>query len=226
MDFAERIEEVRRRVAQACERSGRCADEVSLVAVSKTIAPERIVEAAGAGIMVFGENRVQEARQKISLCPGHLAWHLIGHLQRNKARIAVELFEMIHSIDSLRLLETVNSICAEKGKSLPVCLEVNVSGERSKSGMAPEELPDVLACSRDLINVDVIGLMTIPPFTEDPEGARPFFRALRELRDRMRESTGFPLDDLSMGMSNDFEIAVEEGSTWIRTGSVLFGPRK
>lgn len=226
MDLADRLNDLYLRVAAACERSGRRADEVSIIAVSKTYGPERIAEAAAAGITVFGENRVQEARQKIPLCAGNLEWHMIGHLQRNKARQAVDLFETIHSIDSLQLLETVDSICAEKGKTMPVNLEVNVSGERSKYGMAPEDVREVLVRSLELMSVEVIGLMTIPPFAEDPGKSRPFFRELRELRNRMRADTGVPLDELSMGMSNDFEIAVEEGATCIRIGSLLFGQRK
>jgi pyridoxal phosphate enzyme (YggS family) len=226
MSFAERWEEVRLRVAAACARSGRAAGDVSILPVSKTCGPDQIAEAAAAGVAAFGENRVQEAVQKIPLCPGHLEWHMIGHLQRNKVRLVVEWFRMIHSIDSLRLLETVDAACGEAGKTIPVCLEVNVSGERSKNGMAPEEVLPALSAAQGLMNVDVVGLMTIPPFTEDPEEARPFFRQLRELRDRARSETGVPLDVLSMGMSRDFEIAVEEGATWIRIGSLLFGSRK
>jgi pyridoxal phosphate enzyme (YggS family) len=150
---------------------------------------------------------------------------MIGHLQRNKVKDAVQLFKMIHSVDSLRLLETINETSKAAGVRMPVCLEVNVSGEGSKFGMKPDELIPVLEYSNKFMNVDVEGLMTIPPFTADPRDARPFFRTLRELRDKCREKTGFSLDQLSMGMSGDFEIAVEEGATWIRLGSVLLGER-
>jgi pyridoxal phosphate enzyme (YggS family) len=174
---------------------------------------------------VFGENRVQEARQKIPQCPGHLEWHMVGHLQTNKVSHAVRLFSMIHSVDSPRLLEAVDRACETAGRVLPVCLEVNVSGERSKFGLKPGEVPAVLERSTRLLNVDVVGLMTIPPFTEDPGDARPFFRRLREQRDVWRAQSGFSLDQLSMGMSHDFEVAIEEGATWIRLGTVLFGRR-
>jgi pyridoxal phosphate enzyme (YggS family) len=177
-------------------------------------------------VTVFGENRIQEARQKIPLCPGHLEWHLVGHLQRNKVRDAISLFHMLHSIDSLRLLETVDRICGDVGKRLPVCLQVNVSGESSKFGMPPEAVEPTLEAAAGFMNVDVEGLMTIPPFTEDPEGARPVFRALRDLRDRTRDRTGVELEALSMGMSNDFDVAIEEGATWIRVGTLLFGERE
>ncbi len=209
----------------ACARAGRDRSEVAMLAVSKRFGPERVREAAEAGLTLFGENRVQEAKQKIPLCPGHLEWHMIGHLQRNKVRDTVQLFEMIHSVDSLRLLETIEEVSERAGRTLPVCLEVNVSGESSKFGMPPEDLPGVLEASTRMMHVDVIGLMTMPPFTEEAEGARPHFARLRELRDACRDGLGFDLPELSMGMSHDFEVAIEEGATWIRLGSVVFGKR-
>lgn len=224
-DLAQRLEQVEARICAACERAGRERDEISLLAVSKTFGPERVREAVDAGLLLFGENRVQEAKQKIPLCPGHVKWHMIGHLQRNKVRDAVRLFEMIHAVDSVRLLETVEEASAQAGRTLPVCLEVNVSGESSKYGMSPGDLPDVLEQSTRMMHVDVVGLMTMPPFTEEAEGARPCFTALRELRDACRERQGFELPELSMGMSHDFEVAIEEGATWIRLGSLLFGRR-
>ena len=169
---------------------------------------------------------MQEARQKIPMCPGHLEWHLVGHLQTNKVKDAVRLFRMIHSVDSWKLLEAVDAASRAGGVTMPVCLEVNVSGERSKFGLAPESVPDVLERCNGLMNVEIAGLMTLPPFTEDPQEARPFFRRLRELRDQWRDRCGLPLQGLSMGMSHDFDVAVEEGATWIRVGTLLFGERK
>jgi len=196
------------------------------MAVSKTQDPDAIREVAALGIETFGENKVQEARAKIPLCPSRLHWHLIGHLQSNKAREAVSLFEMIHSVDSLRLLEMLDRQAGEEGKTLSVCLEVNVSGERSKFGMPPNAVLETLRAANSLFKVKVVGLMTIPPIVEDVEESRPFFRSLREMRDEMQTRTGMALPELSMGMSHDFEIAVEEGATWIRVGTLLFGPRK
>ena len=224
-DFAGRLRDVRRRIAAACERAGRDVNDVNILPVGKKHGPERIAELVAAGLTVCGENRVQEAQHKIPLCSGELEWHMIGHLQRNKVRAATAIFSMIHSIDSAGLAEAVDGACGEGGKTLPVCLQVNVSGERSKSGMAPEETQGVLDRCRRLMNIDVVGLMTIPPFSADPREAAPFFAQLRALRDQLRESTGFPLENLSMGMSNDFEVAIEEGATWVRLGSVLFGRR-
>ncbi len=223
--FVDRLEEIQRRINSACERVGRDPAEVNLLGVTKKILPDQITEASDAGKVIFGENRVQEAKQKIPLCPGHLEWHMIGHLQRNKVKDAVSLFSMIHSVDSHRLLETVNSAGEEAGKNMPVCLEINVSGESSKYGLDPDEVPALLEQCGSMMNVDVVGLMTMPPFTEDPEDARPHFKRLCELRDQWRESTGFDLSELSMGMTGDFEIAVEEGATWIRLGTILFGGR-
>jgi hypothetical protein len=220
------MERVRRRIEAACERSGRLPTEVSVVAVSKTFGPDDVRGAVEAGLTVFGESRVQEARQKIPLCPGHLTWHMVGHVQRNKARDAVRLFRMVHSADSGRLLETLDAACEAAGVSLPVCLEINVSGEGSKFGLKMEETPEVLGRCSALSRIEVAGLMTVPPFTPDPADARPHFRHLRELRDRWRDETGLPLRELSMGMSHDFEVAVEEGATLVRLGAAIFGERR
>jgi len=225
-DLENRYIDVVRRIHAACGRAGRDPSTVQLMAVSKTQHPDDIAAVAALGIETFGENRVQEARGKIPLCSSRLHWHLIGHLQSNKAREAVHLFEMIHSVDSLRMLETLDRFAADEGRSLPVCLEINVSGERSKFGMSPEQVEETLAAANRLFKVKVVGLMTIPPLAEEPEEARPFFRALREIRDRMQLATGLGLPELSMGMSHDFEVAIEEGATWIRVGTLLFGPRK
>ena len=223
--MSDRLGEIRKRIEAACGRVGRDPQGVSVLAVAKKFGPDEVREAAECGLTVIGESRVQEAKQKIPLCPGSLQWHFIGHLQRNKVRDAVQWFTMIHAVDSWKLLETINEACQTLGRVMPVCLEVNVSGERSKFGLPPEEVTAVLQRCGSLVNVDIVGLMTIPPFTEDPEDARPFFRRLRELRDAWASGGDLPLRELSMGMSNDFEIAIEEGATWIRVGTLLFGDR-
>jgi hypothetical protein len=224
--MAQRIESVQRRIADACARAGREADGVQLVAVSKTHPPEAVGEAAACGVGVFGENKVQEAMAKIPLCPGNLFWHLVGHLQRNKVGPAVELFDLIHSVDSLRLLETIERACEELGKTQKVLLEINVSGEASKFGLKPEEAPAVLEAANRLSRIEVRGLMTMPPWTADVEQARPHFRRLRELRDGWEQSLGLRLPELSMGMSHDFEVAIGEGATIIRVGTAIFGERQ
>jgi pyridoxal phosphate enzyme (YggS family) len=220
--FEQRLEKVELRIAAACKRAGRSRDSVRLLAVSKTKPPEAIREAANCGLRLFGENKVQEAQSKIPMCPSGLEWHLIGHLQSNKAKLAANLFQMIHSVDSLKLLRALD---AHAGTSLPVLLQVNVSGEASKSGMAPGEVAEVIEAANQMQKVEVHGLMSIPPFTADPEKARGHFVALRELRDRLQQETGTPLPELSMGMSHDLEVAIEEGSTWVRIGTDLFGGR-
>lgn len=220
--FSNRLKIVDQRITAACEKAGRQREEVRLLAVSKTKPPEAVREAADCGLRLFGENKVQEAQAKIPLCPGGLEWHLIGHLQSNKARVAANLFQMIHSVDSLKLLQALET---HAGTTLPVLLQVNVSGEGSKSGMTPGEVAEVIESANQMQKVEVHGLMTIPPFTPDPEKARGHFAALRNLRDRLQNETGTPLPELSMGMSHDLEIAIEEGSTWVRIGTDLFGER-
>jgi len=224
-EIASRIEAVQERFRRAIEKAGRNPAEIALMAVSKNHGPDAVRAAADCGLTLFGENRVQEAAAKIPECPGHLHWHLIGHLQRNKVRHAVELFETIHSVDSWRLLEALQQGCDQAGRRLNVLLEVNVSGESVKFGMKPAEIPDILRRAQDLNRLDITGLMNIPPLTEDPEGARPHFRALREYRDQWQNETGIPLPTLSMGMSHDLDVAVEEGSNVVRIGTAIFGPR-
>jgi pyridoxal phosphate enzyme (YggS family) len=223
--FQERLEALRRRIELACARAGRNPAGVRLIAVSKTHGPDRIREATDCGVRVFGENKVQEAKAKIPLCAGNLSWHMVGHLQRNKAYDAVRLFEMIHSIDSLKLLETIDAACDKAGRNMPALIEVNVSGESSKFGIAPEGVPEILDSANRFMHVNIMGLMTMPPFTEEPEKARSHFRRLRALRDQWRTETDIGLEELSMGMTHDFEIAIEEGATWIRVGTALFGER-
>ena len=213
------------RVHAACARAGREPEDVRLIAVSKTYGPEIIREAADAGIQVFGENRVQEAAAKIELAPPGLEWHLVGHLQSNKARLAVRLFDLVHSVDSRRLLQALDRMAQEEGRTLPVLLQVNVSGEASKFGLAHDEVPGLLEAAQECMNLEVRGVMTIPPFTPEPEKAAPVFARLRACRDAWRAASGFDLPELSMGMSHDFEVAIAEGATMIRVGSALFGPR-
>ncbi len=224
--FQERLDRVRARMAAACARAGRAPESVRLLAISKTHPPEAVAEAARCGLTVFGENKVQEAAAKIPLCPGRLSWHLVGHLQSNKARQAALLFDWIHAVDSAELLERLDRIAGEEGRRPTVLLEVNVSGEASKFGMPPAAVAPLLERARACRCATVAGLMTIPPVCEDPERARGYFRALRDLRDRCRAETGWELPELSMGMSHDFEVAIEEGATWIRIGTDLFGPRE
>lgn len=226
--IAGRIHAVRGRIESACLRSGRAASEVTLVGVTKTVPAEIVAEAIAAGLRVLGENRVQEASGKIERLKGLGAeWHFIGHLQSNKARKAVELFDAIHSVDSLRLAERLSGIAAESGKPLPVFLEVNLGGEESKSGVGEPGVLQLCEAIGRLPHLAFRGLMTVPPFLEDPEEIRPFFRKLRQLRDRA-VSAGIvdsAFRELSMGMSHDFEVAIEEGSTFVRVGSAIFGPR-
>jgi PLP dependent protein len=224
--FQDNLNAIRVRMGAACRRAGRDAASVQLVAVSKMHGPSRIREAAECGVTVFGESKVQEAGVKIPLCPTRLSWHMVGHLQRNKAGAAVELFAVIHSVDSLRLLEAIDRAGDELGRTPAVLIEVNVSGEGSKFGLPPDQVPAVLEAASKLTHVTVAGLMTMPPFAEAPEKARPHFRRLRGLRDEWRAASGFPLADLSMGMSHDFEVAIEEGATWVRIGTALFGERR
>jgi len=226
MDLAAHLQSVRQRVAAACRRSGRDPAAVTLLAVSKSQPPDLIRAAADAGLDLFGENRVQEAKAKISQCPGHLRWHMIGHLQSNKCRDAVSLFSMIQSVDSLSLAEEINKWAAHFAKTMPVLLEINIAGESSKFGCSPEKLPALLPLLNSLPKLEIHGLMTIAPFAADPEKARPVFRRLRQLQADCEQILGAPLPHLSMGMTGDFEVAIEEGATIIRLGTALFGPRR
>lgn len=224
-DPAERIAEIRDRVAAAAARAGREQGIVEIVAVSKNFSAEAVRRLADAGHSVFGENRVQEAEAKIPQLPSSLRWHLIGHLQKNKVRRALPLFELIHSIDTLELAQSVDRIAGELGIFPRVLLEVNVAGEASKFGFAPERLEQELEAMLVMPRIQVEGLMTIAPYVDDPELSRPHFAALRELRDRLAIAHGVPLTTLSMGMSGDFEVAVEEGATIVRVGTAIFGER-
>lgn len=225
MNISENLNRVREQMEAACERAGRKPDAVTLLTVSKGHPPATVQEAAALGLSLFGENRVQEAKVKIPQCPGRLRWHLIGHLQTNKCRDAVALFEMIHSVDSLHLALEIQK-CAEKAaKTVPVLLEVNVAAEASKFGYEPEMLLLELEKLNALPRLEIHGLMTIAPWTQQAEKVRPVFRRLRELKEECEQLLGAPLPHLSMGMSGDFEVAIEEGATFVRLGSALLGER-
>ena len=225
MDISANLTSVRQRVAAACARSGRDANSVTLVAVAKGHPAEVVCAAAQLGLNLFGESRVQEAKAKISLCPARLRWHLIGHLQSNKCRDAVHLFEMIQSVDSLSLAREINKWADKSAKTMPVLIEVNVAGESSKFGYAPEKVLAELKEINALPRIEVQGLMTVAPLAQEAEKVRPVFRRLRQLKGQCEELLGAPLAHLSMGMSDDFEVAVEEGATMIRLGSAVLGPR-
>ncbi len=232
MGIPENVGSIRNRIAAAARRAGRSGDEIALMAVTKTHPPEVIREAYAAGLRLFGENRVQEFAGKA----GALAdlagaeWHMIGHLQTNKAAKAAELFTAVDSVDSLKLAEKLDAAARAAGNKLRVLIEVNVGGETAKSGVSPEsqELEQLMAAASRLEALEFSGLMTVPPFTDDPEGARPFFRALRQVRDVLaaRQLPAIRLDVLSIGMSHDFEVAIEEGSTCVRVGTAIFGERE
>ena len=224
-ELQENLTRIRSRINQACERSGRQLDSVRLMAVSKNQPPERVAEAASAGLTLFGENRIQDAKVKIPLCPGQLEWHFIGHLQSNKSRDAVSLFQVVQGVDSLALAEELQKQALKQARSLPILLEVNVAGESSKFGWNPDRLLAELPQLNALNRLEVHGLMTIAPYAVDPEQVRPIFRRLRELRDRCTDLLGAPLPVLSMGMSGDLEVAIEEGATLVRVGTALFGER-
>ena len=223
--LAENLEKIRRRIAAACARAGRDPAGVELVAVSKFHPPESVAAAAKLGLSVFGESRIQEAKAKIPLCPERLQWHLIGHLQSNKVRDAVALFPWIQSVDSPELAVEIQKQAEKQARTVQVLLEVNVAGEASKFGWAPARLLEQAPALAALPRLEIQGLMTLAPYASDPERARPFFQRLRELRDQCARLLGRPLPMLSMGMSGDLEIAIEEGSTMIRVGTALFGPR-
>jgi PLP dependent protein len=231
MTVAGKIENVRERIAAAAQKAGRGIEDITLMAVSKTFPPELIREAYQAGLRQFGENRVQEFAEKI-LSLGDLRdaeWHMIGHLQTNKASKAVELFSAMDGVDSLRLAQKLNDSAGQIGKKLKTLIEINVGGEASKSGLSFDapELETLLSAAPQLEHLEFRGLMTVPPYFEDPQLARPYFRKLRELRDRIAAQNlpKIRMDVLSMGMSHDFEIAIEEGSTCVRVGTAIFGKR-
>jgi len=226
-EIGERLAQVRARIAAAARRAGRDPASITLVAVSKTVPPDRIKEGVAAGIAVLGENRVQEAREKIEALGRLAQWHLVGHLQTNKAKLAVQLFDLIHSLDSLKLAHELDKHARALGKRVPCLVEVNQGSELTKSGLAEADLVPLLREAAPLPGLEILGLMSIPPFLENPQDVRPHFRRLRELRDAAVAAgiPGLRMDHLSMGMSHDFEVAIEEGATMVRIGTAIFGPR-
>ena len=224
-DIADNLAQVQQRIAAACKRVERSPEEVQLVAVGKKFTADVIREAADCGLTLFGENRVQEAKAKIPDCPGHLRWHFIGNLQTNKCRDAVALFDMLHAVDSLHLAKELNKRCEQAAKVMPILLEVNVSGEGSKHGFSPETAVNAMKEFSDFPQLELHGLMTMAPYSRQPESSRPYFQKLCEVKAACEDKLGVPLPELSMGMSGDYEIAIEEVATLIRLGTTLFGPR-
>ena len=223
--FAGKLQNVRERIAAACGRAGRSIDEVEIVGVTKTFGPDAVRDAWESGIRILGENRVQEAAAKIPECISGPEWHLIGHLQKNKVRHALALFSCLHSVDSLALLDQIVRIADEMGARPRILLEVNVSGESSKFGLRPENVPEVIERALSAPSVTLEGFMTMAPIAPDKELTRPVFARLRTCRDKWEGQFGATFPRLSMGMSGDFEVAVEEGATWVRIGTALFGDR-
>jgi len=227
--LSERFADVRSRVAAAARRSNRSPDEIALIAISKTHPAEMLRDGLRAGITDFGENRVQEAEEKI-LELGRTAarWHLVGHLQTNKAGKAVKLFDCIHSLDSIDLAQRLDRLCIAEGRAeLEVLVQIDLGGEQTKTGIDPRAMPELLTALKGCQRLSLIGLMTLPPYFANPDCARPYFKTLRELRDELRAQGDFGerSGELSMGMSHDFEIAIEEGATMVRVGTAIFGER-
>ena len=223
--IAENLERVREQIAQAAGKAGRSVDDLELIAISKTHEAAKVREAIEAGQTLFGESKVQEARVKIPELPSSTRWHFVGHLQKNKIRHALPLFELIHSVDSLALAEDVNRIAEEEGLHPRVLLEVNVAGEGSKFGFQPEKLRADMESLLALPRLSILGLMCIPPVADEAEASRKYFVGLRELRDRLQTEFHVDLAQLSMGMTQDFAVAVEEGATLVRVGTAIFGER-
>lgn len=224
-DIAENLERVRSQIAEAAKKSGRSLDEIQLVAISKTHEAEKVRAAFDAGQQLFGESRVQEARAKIPLLPSAARWHFVGRLQKNKIRHALPLFELFHSVDSLELARDMNRIAEEEGLHPRVLLEVNVAGEGSKIGFAPETLRAQMEALLEFPRLTIEGLMTIPPLAPEPEASRQYFVTLRTLRDQFAAEFDLKLSQLSMGMSGDYLVAIEEGATLVRVGTAIFGKR-
>jgi len=225
VSFTENLDSIQQRITAACARAGRDVNSVMLLAVSKSHPPETIRAAVECGQIHFGENKIQEAKAKIPLCPGKARWQFIGHLQSNKVRDAVEFFEMIQGVDSLAIAQEISKRAVQAGKTMPILIEVNVAGEASKFGYAPEKLLVELNELNALPKIEIHGLMAIPPFAPVAEKARPYFKKLRELKVECEKILGASLPHLSMGMSGDFEVAIEEGASIVRVGTALFGER-
>ena len=221
----ENLLRVTERIEKAAQNAGRNLKDIRLVAVSKTVETDRIKEAIEAGVSILGENYVQEAQKKIEEIGKSVSWHFIGHLQSNKTKVAVRLFDVIHSVDSVALAEELNRRAQQVNRKIPVMIEVNLSGETTKFGTEEEKVTTLAQGVLKLDHLSLEGLMTMPPYFDDPEMSRPYFVQLRELKERLVKG-GIPLKELSMGMSNDFEIAIQEGATYVRVGTAIFGARK
>jgi pyridoxal phosphate enzyme (YggS family) len=226
-EISENLARVRERIETAALRCGRDPLKVRLVVVSKTVVAERVRQAIEAGVKILGENYVQEAQKKIEVLGHNVAWHFIGHLQTNKAKAAVRLFDLIHSVDSVNLAQELNKQAQEQGKVLPVLLQVNLSGETTKFGTREKQISEIIEKLSAMEGLLVKGLMTMPPYFEDPEASRPYYVELRKLSESLAQQklSRILIEELSMGMSNDFEVAVEEGATLVRIGTAIFGPR-
>jgi pyridoxal phosphate enzyme (YggS family) len=227
-DIRERLGRVRARIARAAARAGRDGEEITLIAVSKTFDAATVQQSIDAGVVDLGENRVQEGAAKAPLVSGAtVRWHLIGHLQSNKAKLAVETFDVIHTIDSLKLVERLDRVAGESGRRPIVLVQLDLGGEPTKTGADEKELPQIIEALDRASNLDFRGLMTLPPFFDDPKDARPFFRRLRSILEGLNQSRVAQnrLTELSMGMSHDFEVAIEEGATMVRVGTAIFGSR-
>ena len=225
LSITENLERVRKQIAHAAAKAGRASDEIELVAITKTHPAEKVRETIEAGQTLFGESRVQEAGTKIPELPSNIRWHFVGHLQKNKIRHALPLFELFHGVDSLMLAQEMNRIAADEGMHPRVLLEVNVAGEGSKFGFSPDKLREQMEELLALQRLSILGLMTIPPLADKAEASRRYFVQLRDLRDRLQTEFHVDLPQLSMGMTQDFPIAVEEGATLVRVGTAIFGER-
>jgi hypothetical protein len=227
MSVAENLARVKEQIADAAIRSNRSPESVKLVGVTKTVELEQIKEAVSAGLHILGENYVQEARNKIEQVGAQARWHFIGRLQSNKAKFAVKLFDLIQTVDTLKLATELNRRAQPLGRVVPIFIQVNLAGEASKGGVHPDECLRLIRQISELTHLQIRGLMTMPPFFNDPERARPYFRRLRELSQEISEAQlpGVEMHELSMGMSGDFEVAIEEGATLIRVGTAIFGER-
>jgi hypothetical protein len=230
MRIRENLKAVKEIINNSSLKAGRNPQDIKLVAVTKTVGLPEIIEAVKAGVLILGENRVQEAKEKISnfknqISNSKVEWHLIGSLQKNKTRTAVRLFDLIHSVDSISLAEEINKQAQNTGKKQRVLIQVKLSGEAAKHGVLEKDLTALLAEVTKMKNIKLEGLMTIPPYFENPEMSRPYFMRLREIRDTL-SSAAYNLPELSIGMSNDFEVAIEEGATMVRIGTTIFGERK
>jgi len=225
--IADNLKIIEERIANAASKAGRNTQDIKLIAVSKTVDVERIKQAIGAGATILGENYIQETRDKIKEIGQGARWDFIGHLQSNKAKYAVDLFEMIHSVDRLSLAQEINRVAEKKGKKVRILVQVNISGEETKSGINPQKVRTLIGEIASMSNLSLEGLMTMPPYFDDPEKARLYFTALRELRYTLLQESigGVNLQELSMGMSGDFEVAIEEGATMVRIGTAIFGER-